>query len=129
MRLKGLKTMTKNMTSFEKNRLPRAYRVAILKALLLVEAESMRRTPVDTGNLRSSAGGNSRITKANRQGASGEMGYTANYAVHVHERTDLHHTNGEAKFLQNAISAVLPKLPNEIGMSIKATTFTGTKKL
>lgn len=33
------------------------------------------------------------------------VGFSQNYAVHVHERTDLKHREGEAKFLEKAVAA------------------------
>ena len=67
---------------------------------MLVRSRSQALTPVDTGNL-----------KASTYNASGgtsdkpvvEVGYTADYAVKVHEDLGVYHKTGQAKFLETAI--------------------------
>lgn len=63
---------------------------------LIIEQDSLRRTPRDTGNLR-----NSIYTNA-LPGRKVEVGYTAEYAAAVHENLEAHHNVGEAKFLEHA---------------------------
>lgn len=75
-------------------------RKGMLAAGLLVKGESMRLTPVDTGNLRNSAYTDPIGTDDN---PGVEIGYQAAYAVYVHERTELHHEVGQAKFLETAL--------------------------
>jgi hypothetical protein len=42
-----------------------------------------------------------RLAKAQREnGTAAVVGYTAEYAVYVHENLEVHHTVGEAKFLE-----------------------------
>lgn len=67
---------------------------------LIVEGASKRMTPVDTGNLR--AGTYTELLEISGN-VGVEIGYTANYAVFVHERTELHHNFGQAKFLEEAL--------------------------
>ncbi|MCC6424870.1 MAG: HK97 gp10 family phage protein [Phycisphaerales bacterium] len=61
-----------------------------------------QRAPIKTGDLRRSAtalpteGHNGQLTKT--------IGFNMSYAAAVHERLDLHHPEGEAKFLENAIN-------------------------
>ncbi|MGM0409192.1 MAG: hypothetical protein ACQEQF_00400 [Bacillota bacterium] len=74
----------------------------VYKAALIIERESKKRTPVDTGNLK--AGTYTRPLKTSR-GPGAEIGYTSNYAIHVHEKTENRHIVGEAKFLEKALKA------------------------
>ena len=72
----------------------------------LVMARSVRRTPVDTGNLRASAhvkrpetsGGKSTVTVA----------YGTDYAIYVHEILTNEHPVGQAKFLESAVKEGMP---------------------
>ena len=76
----------------------------MLAAGILIEAESKERTPVDEGNLKAShyyAKGGSFIAPIVQIGAG--VGYTANYAVYVHEDLNARHTVGQAKFLESAV--------------------------
>ncbi len=75
---------------------------ALLAGAEIIKKEAQRRTPVKTGNLRDSAVVSSVNTP---DGFVASVGFEADYAVFVHERLDLQHKTGEAKFLQNAAEA------------------------
>jgi hypothetical protein len=64
-------------------------------ALELVKEEAVRRCPIDTGALRKSA-------RVKIRGNTGSINFGMSYAIYVHERLDLRHPVGEAKFLENA---------------------------
>lgn len=129
LKLKGIRNMGNNLEKLLKVTAPNVYRSAVIKAMLMVEAESARRVPVDTGNLRYSGLGNARITESSPVGAKGEVGYTAKYAVYVHERTDLRHQPGkEAKFLQKAVAHEATRMANDMKVSISKTMFQKGKK-
>ena len=119
VKLSGKDSFMRKVSRLRDVKGPRAYRAALGKILLNVERESIKRTPIDTGNLRRSAAGNATVYSANKKGAKGTVYYTANYAVYVHERTELRHTVGEAKYLQNAIVNVKRKLPFQLSSSLK----------
>lgn len=77
---------------------------ALYAEALVIQRESMKRTPVDTGALRAS-----HVTKA-PESNGGEIsvkievgGPAAPYAVFVHENMAAHHEVGQAKFLESAI--------------------------
>lgn len=73
-------------------------RRGMLKAGLMLQRASQQIVPIDTGNLKRSAG-----TKVIGQGWASEVivYYTAAYAVYVHEMTWLRHKEGkQAKFLE-----------------------------
>ena len=76
-------------------------RRGLLKAGLFLQRESQKIVPIDTGNLRRSA-----FTR--EQGAGFDIvvtvGYTASYAIYVHERVELRHAPGkQAKFLEHPL--------------------------
>jgi Zn-dependent metalloprotease len=70
------------------------------EAALLVKADAMKQTPLKTGNLRGSAYTQNAGTKSE---PSVEIGYTAAYAVYVHEIAENKHPIGNWKFLQYAL--------------------------
>ena len=76
-------------------------RAGVMKAALLVKNRSVKRTPVDTGNLRASAYVQEwRIGK----GPGAEIGYTAAYAPYVHEIDKAYRKPGTSwKFLEKAL--------------------------
>lgn len=76
--------------------------------------ESMRRTPVKTGALRSSH--TLKVTRNWREVTAtiGVGGVAAPYAVHVHENLEALHPNGQAKFLESTIRESLPFLAARI---------------
>lgn len=71
----------------------------LIAAGLIIEADAKRKAPVLTGNLRAS--GFSRKDPTDPEVV--EVGFNAAYAIFVHEDLEAHHTNGEAKFLENAV--------------------------
>lgn len=72
----------------------------LLVAGAIVKAESMRLTPVLTGNLKSS-----HFIEHNQNPDKPEVavGTTASYGIYVHENLEAYHHNGQAKFLATAI--------------------------
>jgi hypothetical protein len=66
-----------------------------------LSANMTKRIPVDTGRLRSTA--YSVFPEEQAGELIAEVGVATDYAVPVHERTEVAHTTGEAKFLENAI--------------------------
>lgn len=74
--------------------------VAMHEEAVAIMADARDRAPVgETGELRDSG----YVTEPD--GPHVEAGFGANHAIIVHERTDLHHDDGEAKFLERAIDA------------------------
>lgn len=63
----------------------------VRKATLILQRASMQQVPIDTGNLRASIFGR---VKGRGFKTEGTVGYTASYAIHVHENPDALH--GEA---------------------------------
>lgn len=96
-KLTGLEEIRKNLKVAE-NRVIRAFIRGMIKAGLHLQRESQKIVPVDTGVLRASA-----FTR--REGVSSQtevkVGYTAAYAIFVHEDLTAQHKPGKsAKFLE-----------------------------
>jgi len=76
-------------------------KAGLWEAALKIKADALPLTPIDIGNLRQSA------YVEMLDGPSGpvaEIGYTAAYAVYVHERLELAHKSPtQAKFLEEAL--------------------------
>lgn len=88
----------KNKLRESSMRLAGSVRRGLMKGGLYLQRESQKIVPVETGNLKGSAG-----TKPIGRGWHTDVVvyYTATYAVYVHERTELSHKPGkEAKFLE-----------------------------
>lgn len=84
-----------------------------------IRTGSMRRTPVETGNLRAAH----YVTEPVIHGSiiTVEVGNTAEYARHVHERLDLNHAVGEAKFLERTLNERVPVFTQKIAAEIIPT--------
>jgi hypothetical protein len=81
-------------------------RVGMLQAGLFLQRESMEVVPVLTGNLRGSA-----FTRQEEDGMVVIVGYTANYAIYVHENLEAHHKPGKtAKYLEGPMRAFAPQM-------------------
>lgn len=75
--------------------------IGMQRVVLLVKASSMRRTPVDKGNLRASCYSEVRKTPS---GFKGIIGYTAYYALYVHEINKNYRKPGTSwKFLEKVL--------------------------
>ena len=95
--------------------------------------DSRGEVPVDTGTLRSSTF----VDEPSRSETeiSVEFGYgrendmtnprtgllASEYMLAVHERLDVAHTNGKAKFLEDPLNEAIPELQNRLGNGLSAT--------
>lgn len=75
---------------------------ALADSIAMVETESKRRTPVKTGLLRSSIGGEEGFSFV--RGLTAGVGTNVKYAIHVHEGHGKHVT-GERKFMEKGAEA------------------------
>ena len=73
----------------------------IMRAVNKVKTDAIKKTPVDTGNLRGSFYTKPLVFK--KDYPAGEIGNTAEYAVYVHENLESNHPVGEAMYLGKAI--------------------------
>lgn len=90
-------------------RLAEAYPNATGKALfaegLAIQAASVLLVPVDTGRLRASA--NTSQPKNESDGPEVRVSYGTDYALTVHERLNVHHVTGQAKYLEQPALAAM----------------------
>lgn len=86
---------------------------AVEKEARKIKVESQKLAPVDTGFLQSSA----RVKKTGD--AKFVIAYLASYAMPVHERTEVKHENGEAKFLETAMKDHASKFLPNVKKSVK----------
>ena len=77
--------------------------------------ESARLVPVDSGTLRASG-------HVSTDGMRASVYYTTDYASIVHERLDLYHPDGQAKFLENAQDAMRQRGPALVAAQIRRRT-------
>ncbi len=106
VKLTGLKQIRRNMMKILRQNAPAAARTFLYSAGNEIMEESRKRAPVDSGDLRRSA--YVTIPKTTGDKTEFEFGYggaAAAYAIPQHERTELSHRQGEAKFLDNAVSS------------------------
>lgn len=117
----GINRLRAKLNRIDTRDLPKAYGSAMTAVTLEVKGNSQKRTPVDTGYLKSSAYSN--LVKVNEYGVVGTVGYSANYAIYVHEHTWKKHQVGEAKFLENAVKHIISKVPEIFSFYIKKIGF------
>jgi HK97 gp10 family phage protein len=88
---------------------------AMGKAMELIRAEAVARTPVESGHLAESA-------TVTVEGDTGTVKYPGPYARYQHEGLDFRHETGQAKFLEVAMNvnkdAALGMIANDIGKAI-----------
>lgn len=89
-----------------------------------LDADMVPRIPVDFGLLR----GSHYVAPPTYSGGAivVEVGVGTEYAVFVHERTELRHPTGEAKFLERAIAARAPGMATRLAKAIGRNLANGT---
>ena len=78
-----------------------AARTAVNRAGEHILGQAMKLAPVDTGALKAS--GTALPAEIVGDDVKKVIGFNTEYAAAVHERLDLHHDQGQAKFLETAI--------------------------
>jgi hypothetical protein len=73
-----------------------------------VLGDAQQLAPVDTGFLKAS--GTSKPAEESGGKVTKVIGFNASYALAVHERLDLHHDQGQAKYLETAVRNNASKL-------------------
>ena len=81
-------------------------------------AESNAEAPKDTGYMVSTS--YIEQPEVSNGQISAEMGYRADYAIYPHERLELHHPVGKAKFLEDPMNRNAPKLLTDVSKEIQA---------
>lgn len=84
----------------------------------LTMTDAKQNTPVEFGILK---GSGKVSTFATRYKLAARLTFGTEYAVYVHERTELRHPRGgEAKFLEHAIQRAAARLPSDVAAFIAA---------
>lgn len=118
-RLKGVNKVVKNLNKYAAQSQKNSFKGLIQSAIVIRRSMDKEdpKIPVDTGNLRASWFTNTNIGK---YGAEMKIGFSANYAVKVHEaeKANYRRPGSGAKFLEKALqrneTVVLKLLKNEI---------------
>lgn len=97
---------------------PEAGATALYEEGLALDADMVPRIPVDTGRLRASHF----VTLPSGTGANVtvEVGVATDYAVPVHELTEVQHPVGESKFLEKALMARHAGMGARLGERVQA---------
>lgn len=80
-----------------------------------VQRQSVDRAPIDEGTLRESIV----VTPADAQDLTAQVSTDVIYAVRQHEELDWHHERGEAKYMENAVNHIRPRIEKIIGAAVK----------
>lgn len=81
----------------------------------VVKQEAIQRTPLETGELRNSAGSAS-------EGLEAVVFFDTPYAVVQHENVGYDHGDGEAKYLENAVIATKSTVAAIVAEAIRSVT-------
>lgn len=73
-------------------------------------ADAQVHCPVEWGTLQ----GSGTVDDSRLDQGEVTMGFNTNYAAAVHENMDAHHSQGEAKFLENAVKRGVPKVGQRV---------------
>lgn len=111
IRVTGATEALQDLKRFQLDK-PAEFKRGVVKFALLVQREAQKRTPVDTGALRNSAA--TRLTDNGLRGFYVDVSFMQFYAVFVHENLHAYHPVGEAKYLENAVRAMLPRLQSTV---------------
>lgn len=102
VKVEGYDALLKRLKELSE-RYPDAIGAALYQEGLAVDAASVKRTPVDTGRLRATHYV-APPTLVEEGVVVVEIGNATDYAVPVHERLDVYHRVGEAKFLEKSLN-------------------------
>lgn len=86
--------------------------LALIVQAAAIAADAAQRAPIQTGALRQSV-------VVVPSGSTVAVGFTAPYAAEVHERTDVAHDEGEAKFLEHAMNEAAATMATLVAQKIK----------
>ena len=112
----GRKRFRSSLKTISKVDFPELYRISLKETSDKTLKDSLAKTPIDTGHLRSSA--SAKVLKVSPEGGKAEVKYTAKYSIPVHEILTSHHPVGQAKFLESAVLSMMPVFPKIVGKSL-----------
>lgn len=121
-RVTGLASTLRKMAQAE-DAVRRSLAQALYEEGQRVDADGVRRVPVDTGRLRSTHYVAPPVDDVGT--ITVEIGYGTDYAVPVHERTDVHHPVGEAGYLRKAMDAAARGFSSRVARRTKTLAEAG----
>lgn len=134
---RGLSALSSGLKEISVDGVDAAVDEALKKSILHVQMESQKRTPVDTGYLKSSIGGRAGFSGVlgheNTTSAASGAGYlevmgnkavvgtNVEYAEPVHEREDYTHDTGGAKYMERGAKAAVQEMDNYFEAALQKT--------
>ena len=117
--LKGYQEMQRALTNLMKG-LPHEEAAALYVEAQIEKTESMKRTPVDVGNLKASHLVRPPVTHPDNHVSVtiAVGGPAAPYAIYVHENLEAHHKSGQAKFLESTLKESAPYMAQRVARRI-----------
>lgn len=116
IRWEGTKELARYLSDLGRDA-PREAGRALNEEAELVMTDAKKRTPVDTGRLRST--GHVQEPRLRRSMVEVILGFGTDYALFVHEILENRHEVGEAKFLERAMSAAAPGLGRRLAARLR----------
>jgi len=111
IQITGLEKLANRMSTAPRE-VERQLSMALGRGIAMAEGEAKRRTPVDTGYLRSSIGGSGGYSFV--RGLIAGVGTNVKYAIYVHENKRAKHRVGEARFMEKGALAAVPFITSEV---------------
>lgn len=106
------------LRQLEKRQAGRGRRAMVLAAEQII-GDAAELCPVKTGTLKASGTvDDSHVGKGDGDLGFVRFGFNTAYAAAVHERTELRHEQGQAKFLEAAIVNGLPRINDVVGRQL-----------
>ena len=118
-RIIGEKELTRKLTAMSVE-FPFLAEAALVAEAELIRTASMIDTPVKRGTLKGSHRVTSKITAEGPEAKISVGGAAKKYAIPVHEKLNVKHTVGKAKFLEDAANAAMEGMRERLGARIAA---------
>ena len=115
VKVEGLSELRRNFAEAP-DQLQRVINKALFDSIAMVETESKRRTPVRTGLLRSSIGGEQGYSFV--RGLTAGVGTNVKYAIYVHEGYGKH-VIGERKFMEKGVESAKGYIQQRFGEALQ----------
>lgn len=113
--LRGLRELRRSLQTVARDRLIEAFAAALYDEGLKVDARAQEEdmAPWDTGRMK----GTHYVSPPTESGTTliCEIGYGVDYSIFVHERTEVRHPHGQAKWLQKTLGEVARGFLERIG--------------
>lgn len=122
--LKGADEISKRAAQWIK-RYENATAAALYQEGLAIDAKAVAKTPVDSGRLRATHYVAPPVKDKGRMTV--EIGFGTDYAVYVHERTEVGHPVGEAKFLEKALNERTSGFKERMAKRVRANLRSGVE--